>query len=93
MIPETALLECLVPSWWEVQVTVAAAAFVIFAYWFFSLDGDANVCDRVTAAYCSTAAGELLNEDDKVTFSFRPCVFLIRFILFGVLSMEILVYL
>ncbi|XP_019160178.1 PREDICTED: BAG-associated GRAM protein 1-like isoform X4 [Ipomoea nil] len=64
MIPETALLECLVPSWWEVQVTVAAAAFVIFAYWFFFYDGDAT---RVASAYCSGVATGVLNEDDKIS--------------------------
>ncbi|KAI7979115.1 BAG-associated GRAM protein 1 [Camellia lanceoleosa] len=26
----------LLPSWWEVEVSVAAAAFVIAAYWFFA---------------------------------------------------------
>nr|GLL32998.1 BAG-associated GRAM protein 1-like isoform X4 [Ipomoea trifida] len=66
MIPETALLECLVPSWWEVQVTVAAAAFVILAYWFFFFDADANVCDRIASADCSGVAAAVLDEDDKV---------------------------
>ncbi|KAK6122571.1 hypothetical protein DH2020_043686 [Rehmannia glutinosa] len=33
-------MEFLVPSWWEVQVTLAAAAFVVVAYWFFALGGD-----------------------------------------------------
>ncbi|XP_057469741.1 BAG-associated GRAM protein 1-like isoform X2 [Actinidia eriantha] len=28
--------DVVLPSWWEVEVSVAAAAFVIFAYWFFS---------------------------------------------------------
>ncbi|KAL2485346.1 C2 domain-containing protein/GRAM domain-containing protein [Abeliophyllum distichum] len=32
--------EFAVPSWWEVQVSVAAAAFVVATYWFFTLDGD-----------------------------------------------------
>ncbi|KAJ0787697.1 putative BAG-associated GRAM protein [Helianthus annuus] len=32
MIP----MDCLLPSWWEVQVTVAAAFFVIAAYFFFT---------------------------------------------------------
>ncbi|VFQ82859.1 unnamed protein product [Cuscuta campestris] len=34
-----ALLECLLPSWWEVQVTFVAAAFLVFAYWFFTIPG------------------------------------------------------
>ncbi|KAM7481625.1 hypothetical protein LguiB_006208 [Lonicera macranthoides] len=29
-------LDFLVLSWWEVQVTIATAAFVIVAYWFFT---------------------------------------------------------
>ncbi|KAM0013597.1 putative BAG-associated GRAM protein [Helianthus debilis subsp. tardiflorus] len=29
-------MDCLLPSWWEVQVTVAAAFFVIAAYFFFT---------------------------------------------------------
>lgn len=35
---EATLLEFLIPSWWEVKVTVAAAAFVVVAYWFFTFD-------------------------------------------------------
>lgn len=31
------VVDCLVPSWWEVQVTVAAAFFVITAYYWFSI--------------------------------------------------------
>lgn len=46
MIVETAL-EVLVPSWWEVKVTVAATAFVIISYWFFAAGGDANAGGRV----------------------------------------------
>ncbi|KAG5530487.1 hypothetical protein RHGRI_025439 [Rhododendron griersonianum] len=48
MILEAAL-DVLVPSLWEVQVSVAAAAFVIAAYyWFFTGDGghDANANDK-----------------------------------------------
>lgn len=35
MMIETAM-EFLVPSWWEIKVTVAASVFVIVAYWFFT---------------------------------------------------------
>ncbi|GFQ04340.1 c2 and gram domain-containing protein at5g50170 [Phtheirospermum japonicum] len=38
MVVDTAM-ELLVPSWWEVQVTLAAAAFMVVAYWFFALGG------------------------------------------------------
>lgn len=33
---ETAVLDVLLPSWWEVKVTVAASVFVIGAYWYFT---------------------------------------------------------
>ncbi|XP_059655176.1 BAG-associated GRAM protein 1 isoform X1 [Cornus florida] len=38
----------LVPSWWEVEVAVAAAFFVIVAYWFFAYcgGGESNAYDR-----------------------------------------------
>ncbi|KAL0388101.1 UNVERIFIED_CONTAM: BAG-associated GRAM protein 1 [Sesamum radiatum] len=39
MVVDTAM-EFLLPSWWEVQVTLAAAVFVLVAYWFFTLGGD-----------------------------------------------------
>lgn len=38
MIVEAAL-EFFLPSWWEVQVAVAAASFVILSCWFFNLGG------------------------------------------------------
>ncbi|OIT37252.1 PREDICTED: BAG-associated GRAM protein 1-like isoform X1 [Nicotiana attenuata] len=44
MIVEAAL-EVLVPSWWEVKVTVAATAFIIFSYWCFALGGGAACGD------------------------------------------------
>lgn len=45
---ETTLLEFLIPSWWEVEVTVAAAAFLVAAYWFFTFGGagEGEVDDR-----------------------------------------------
>ncbi|GAA0160737.1 hypothetical protein LIER_17225 [Lithospermum erythrorhizon] len=39
MIVESAL-ECLLPSWWELQVSLFAAAFVISAYFFFTAPAD-----------------------------------------------------
>ncbi|CAI9263073.1 unnamed protein product [Lactuca saligna] len=41
MITETPI-DCFLPSWWELQVTVAAAFFVIAAYWFFTYVGAAD---------------------------------------------------
>ncbi|KAK4482629.1 hypothetical protein RD792_009793 [Penstemon davidsonii] len=41
------VIEFLVPSWWEVQVTVAAAAFVVVSYWFYTFGGgDSGGDDR-----------------------------------------------
>ncbi|GFP97295.1 c2 and gram domain-containing protein at1g03370 [Phtheirospermum japonicum] len=42
------LIEVLLPSWEEVQVSLAAAAFVAAAYWFFTLDGDGGGHDRMS---------------------------------------------
>ncbi|KAK3444221.1 hypothetical protein EUGRSUZ_L00003 [Eucalyptus grandis] len=42
MAMETAILEVLIPSWWEVQVTVATAVFVTLAYWFFTSEADGS---------------------------------------------------
>ncbi|XP_020548028.1 BAG-associated GRAM protein 1-like isoform X4 [Sesamum indicum] len=40
MLVVKTVIEFLLPSWWEVQVTVAATAFVMVACWFFSLGVD-----------------------------------------------------
>ncbi|KAK4566382.1 hypothetical protein RGQ29_002580 [Quercus rubra] len=45
MMIETAM-EFLVPSWWEIKVTVAASVFVIVAYWFFTYRTEEFVADR-----------------------------------------------
>ncbi|KAI6693681.1 hypothetical protein NL676_021391 [Syzygium grande] len=42
MVMETAILEILVPSWWEVKVTVATSVFVTLAYWFFTYGADGS---------------------------------------------------
>ncbi|KAL3641534.1 BAG-associated GRAM protein 1 [Castilleja foliolosa] len=39
MVVVDTAMDFLVPSWWEVQVTLAAAAFIVMAYWFFSIGG------------------------------------------------------
>lgn len=59
---ETAI-ELLLPSWWEVQVTVAAAAFVVLAYWFFSVSGLAH--DRHLA---DAHGSDFIDDRDKVIF-------------------------
>ena len=36
-------LHFLLPTWWEVEITVAAAVFVIITYWFFTYgNGDVD---------------------------------------------------
>ncbi|KAF8041537.1 hypothetical protein BT93_A0207 [Corymbia citriodora subsp. variegata] len=42
MMMETAILEILIPSWWEFKVTVATAVFVTLAYWFFTYGTDGS---------------------------------------------------
>lgn len=37
---ETEILDVLLPSWWEIKVTVAASVFVIVAYWYFTYGTD-----------------------------------------------------
>ncbi|KAJ0035141.1 hypothetical protein Pint_26140 [Pistacia integerrima] len=60
---ETAV-EVLVPSWWEVKVTVAASLFVIFAYWFFSNKTDDFGLDRTLGA--EIASTEAMDDEDKI---------------------------
>ncbi|KAL5574743.1 hypothetical protein UlMin_016442 [Ulmus minor] len=63
---DVALLDFLVPSWWEIEVTVAASVFVIFAYWFFAYrgggdgDGDRLVPDN------SAASGISIDDKAKI---------------------------
>lgn len=53
-------LDSLVPSLWEIEVTFAAAAFVIAAYWYFTL-GDCK-----TGFSDGIASGGIVEEKDKV---------------------------
>lgn len=65
MVVETAM-EFLVPSWWEVQVTVAAA-FVVVSYWFFSAGGDAGGGgDDRTFVDGSGGVVDMIEDKDKV---------------------------
>ncbi|GLT91575.1 hypothetical protein SLE2022_094560 [Rubroshorea leprosula] len=68
---ETAV-ECLVPSWWEVKVTVAASVFVILSYWFFTYGGGDRGCggDRSQLGENSDTAGiGFLYDNDKMNHS------------------------
>ena len=68
---ETAALDFLVPSWWEIKVTVAAAMFVILSFCFFSWSGggggDGGGGDRAVVLENS---GDGIDEKDKVSFWF-----------------------
>lgn len=66
MITETAI-DCLLPSWWEVQVTVAAAFFFIAAYWFFAYDGDISTGDRSLIDNSSSlVSGDVIGDKEKI---------------------------
>ncbi|KAL8479269.1 hypothetical protein ACS0TY_026217 [Phlomoides rotata] len=56
-------MEFLVPSWWEVQVTVAAAAFLVVAYLLFTLGGGGD--DRAFVNG-SGGAADLIDDKDKM---------------------------
>lgn len=64
MVVDTAM-EFLVPSWWEVQVTLAATVFMVVAYWFFSLDGDGCGCGGDDRALVDGSGGGADVIDDK----------------------------
>ncbi|EXB88334.1 C2 and GRAM domain-containing protein [Morus notabilis] len=54
---DTALLDFLVPSWWEIKVSLTASVFVILTYWFFALrlGGDADAGDSAASAVAGDA--------------------------------------
>ncbi|XP_034223290.1 BAG-associated GRAM protein 1 isoform X4 [Prunus dulcis] len=63
---ETVSLDFLVPSLWEIEVTVAASVFVIFAYWFFTYrGGGGGYADRPVVDN-SGAFGDAIDDKDKI---------------------------
>ncbi|GER40453.1 C2 domain-containing family protein [Striga asiatica] len=61
-------LEFLVPSWWELQVALAAAAFLVVAYWFFAVGGG-DGCgsdDRVFSDGPGAGAADTIDDKDKM---------------------------
>uniref|UniRef100_A0A3Q7HP89 C2 domain-containing protein n=1 Tax=Solanum lycopersicum TaxID=4081 RepID=A0A3Q7HP89_SOLLC len=62
MIVEAAL-EFFLPSWWEVQVAVAAASFVILSCWFFNLGGGDIVDYRPRVDGSPTVRSEKVEDD------------------------------
>ncbi|KAL4561215.1 hypothetical protein LXL04_033378 [Taraxacum kok-saghyz] len=65
MNAETAV-EFLLPSWWEVQVTVAAAFFVIAAYWFFTDGGNIGAGDRSQCDNSALVSGDAVDDKEKI---------------------------
>lgn len=60
-------LDFLVPSLWEIKVTLATSIFVILAYWFFTyrngdFDTDRSLIDN------SGTTGDVSDDKDKVIF-------------------------
>ncbi|KAM7486657.1 hypothetical protein LguiA_002666 [Lonicera macranthoides] len=58
MIVETAV-DFLFPSWWEVKVSVAAALFVITAYWLFTYGGGGGDSNRSSSAGDNSAGDDI----------------------------------
>lgn len=63
-------VEVLMPSWWEVQVTMAASVFVIVAYWFFSFKGRG-----VDRSQLDNSSEVSFNDNNKVVFLFKKDFF------------------
>ncbi|KAK4489096.1 hypothetical protein RD792_004890 [Penstemon davidsonii] len=61
-------IEFLLPSWWEAQVTVAAAAFVVVAYCFFIAAGDGCSGDDRTFCLGSADDADLVDENKMGQF-------------------------
>ncbi|XP_074281395.1 BAG-associated GRAM protein 1 [Silene latifolia] len=59
---ETAV-NSLLPSWWEVEVTVAAALFVIAAYWYFTVGDRSKSSGGFVISSCKD---DVLEETDKI---------------------------
>lgn len=58
------VIESLAPSWWEVEVTIAAAVFVISSFWFFAY---AAAGDRTAVVVSSSADGSRVADKDKIS--------------------------
>ncbi|KAK4406209.1 BAG-associated GRAM protein 1 [Sesamum angolense] len=98
MVVDTAM-EFLLPSWWEVQVTLAAAVFVLVAYWFFTLGGDGCGCgggyDRAFGDGSGGGADMINNRDKMGQFKMDPqtnSAYLIKLQVLTIMSMNFLPY-
>ncbi|XP_008391885.1 BAG-associated GRAM protein 1 isoform X3 [Malus sylvestris] len=62
----TVSLDFLVPSLWEIKVTVAASVFVICAYWFFTFRGSGGGSADRPLSDNSGAFGDAIDDKDKL---------------------------
>lgn len=65
MITETSI-DFLLPSLWEVEVTVAASLFVIAAFWFFTYNGQSSSCNRSIFDNSSNVSGDSVDDREKM---------------------------
>lgn len=68
---ETVSFEFLVPSWWEIKVTVSASLFVILSYWYFTYkvsrdgDGDRSLLDNSSGSTDAVAVKEKVTSNNS----------------------------
>lgn len=74
------LAEFLLPSWVEVQVSVVAAALVVVALWFFTVDEGAN--DRTVVDSTATAANVNDESEEVLSITLIPALFVFHFLIF-----------
>lgn len=58
-------LHFLVPTWWEVEISVAAAVFVIITYWFFTY-GNGEIDESQATGEGLIGAGDLIDDNVKM---------------------------
>lgn len=58
-------LHFLVPTWWEVEISVAAAVFVIITYWFFTF-GNGEIDESQATGEGLIGAGDLIDDNVKM---------------------------
>ena len=58
-------LHFLVPTWWEVEISVVAAVFVIITYWFFTF-GNGEIDESQATGEGLIGAGDLIDDNVKV---------------------------
>lgn len=58
-------LHFLVPTWWEVEISVVAAVFVIITYWFFTF-GNGEIDESQATGEGLIGAGDLIDDNVKM---------------------------